>query len=633
MAGRDDTQLKLFMDEAVKRLAISQTDLRSLDDHLGAVDPAVLQRLIRTFRGVRGSAELLGLSAVVQLSQLMETLLYQVDQQSITVDREVTAHLVSGLETLHLLLIDLDLSGSPDVQQQIELLQDLLDRRMRRESSAVVEPEFEPELESEPEQFLASDPWQQPVMAPVGAAPFELERYPDAVAAALYHGLSFFAVQIDRQQFRPFVEKLLAVGSVIDSDPLLSEELELDPAYDGDTIWLLFSTILKPELLMGLLQLQAYQLQPMPVSESLQQRILSSPSLGMDQEPEQQLIEPEPPTTGRDILEEVKLGEAERQMRQAYFDELERKQRLLEQQMEQLQQVQAAAMAAPPPPPVAPAPPVTNHPPKTAANSRWLFIALAVAGVTWMAWLTWHSRATVDSAALSSSRPVPAMKMVAAPVPPTSPPPAAATVAETKPSAPAASAVVAPAAPATSAAAPAAAETKPATAPAAPATPATTTTTVTAATTGAAKTGLEPFANQLLAMDRLLDEPPYTIVQGNKVGNGLAFRRNGSGGVDFSIASIMHQKFSRAGGESFTITPETMNQVRLVFQIKPREAYMVPIDESGQVSVAKEFWQPFAKMSQKAVSVSRVLKTGASGLQLRDLTAIKTQEIVKRLEP
>ncbi|MBF0160594.1 MAG: hypothetical protein HQL58_13860, partial [Magnetococcales bacterium] len=490
----------------------------------------------------------------------------------------------------------------------------------------------------------------------VGDIPiFDLYRYPEAVSGAVYHSLNFFGIDItltgksvDKQQnFNQVKDRLLSVATIIASDPELTEDLELADGYNGNRVLLLVSTILKQDILLGLVQLPAERVHSIPIPEEM----LNSTLVLTENDPiDEDLLSPQ---NHEDIFEEVKLGEVEKQVRQAYFEGLE-KQRLAEEeqqarkvQEEQTRQAQEeqerqhramlaaakakaeqeledqrramlveaerlrkqAALA------------------KATSKSAWpsakrTAIWLATGGVALVALLLWNPK-------ISDKPPtLPATKEVAAPPVPTqkiTPAVDQATPVQATPDR-----VILPVVPTVDSEQDNKSKL---------AQPAITSIvekekSIETVKTGTGRASLAAFANQLTPMDRLRDDPQYTITIPTRKNNtpvGLAFKRNRDGSVTFSIATLMNSVISRTG-TAFALTPDTVSGLRLVFQVNPMEAYMFEFDRSGQSSVPQEFWQLFSNISQKAVSVSHVTGKTGKAIQLRDITAIKTRDIVKQLD-
>ncbi|MBF0311489.1 MAG: hypothetical protein HQL56_18400 [Magnetococcales bacterium] len=143
---------------------------------------------------------------------------------------------------------------------------------------------------------------------------------------------------------------------------------------------------------------------------------------------------------------------------------------------------------------------------------------------------------------------------------------------------------------------------------------------------------LAPFAKHFSAMDRLRDTPFEKISppKGRSKGN-LSFKRDQNGDLVFSLEGLLNHTASRRG-ETFTLSPKTISELRLIFQIDPNEAFMFEFDAAGRLTVPKAFWEPFARISRKAVSVSRVVRKVPDGLQVRDLLALTIPTIAKQIE-
>ncbi|MBF0184937.1 hypothetical protein [Candidatus Magnetaquicoccus inordinatus] len=141
------------------------------------------------------------------------------------------------------------------------------------------------------------------------------------------------------------------------------------------------------------------------------------------------------------------------------------------------------------------------------------------------------------------------------------------------------------------------------------------------------KPGLEPYAQELVAIDRLRHAPYLKLVPPKgKSQNTILFDRHAEGGIVFSVASLLGHTAKRPG-EEFVLQPDTIKDLRMVFQIDLGEAYLFSFDASGQLYLPADFWNNFYRYSRRAVTLSRVVKTGSKGLQIRDIMAISAELI------
>lgn len=120
-----------------------------------------------------------------------------------------------------------------------------------------------------------------------------------------------------------------------------------------------------------------------------------------------------------------------------------------------------------------------------------------------------------------------------------------------------------------------------------------------------------------------------TPVPGTPRGS-LTCVRDPHGEITFSIATLVNHIATRSD-ELFRMTPDTLSELGLVFQIAPGEAYVFVFDGSGVITVPRDFWDSFARISKKAVSLSRIVKNDAQGMQIRDLLSLTINAIHQQI--
>ncbi len=101
-----------------------------------------------------------------------------------------------------------------------------------------------------------------------------------------------------------------------------------------------------------------------------------------------------------------------------------------------------------------------------------------------------------------------------------------------------------------------------------------------------------------------------------------------NGDVRITIKTMLGQTVA-SDDEQFSITPESLKEIRLVFQIVPKEAYLFAFGDNGEIVIPKAFWQPFSQKSKKWVGVSRVFKISPSGrFHIRDIASKHVADIL-----
>ncbi|MBF0155718.1 MAG: hypothetical protein HQL57_00845 [Magnetococcales bacterium] len=335
MLPADAVKRDLFVQEARKRLAAASVDLGFLDGSHPLEVSHALERLLRTYRGVRGSSALLYLDRVTLLSELLETLVERLRQGSPEEFPSALAALATGTARLRSLVEDLDSVPTVGVEAEVEALRTAIEG-----------------------------------FAPVVFGEFDLGPHRQGVAQAVAQGLELYRIDLPlggdgaarKGKFDSLKEELSVVGSVIASLPDLGEELVWDAARSERQVSLLLATVLGQDLLMGLTRLPAGQVRSVPVPDGFLPALpeagsepaaealeADSPeekggvSLGGEESPpldaESGAAAPVPEAEA-DVLDEAALGETEEELRRAHFAELERERQTQEAEAERVRELE-----------------------------------------------------------------------------------------------------------------------------------------------------------------------------------------------------------------------------------------------------------------------------------------------------
>ncbi|MBF0446943.1 MAG: hypothetical protein HQL67_01960 [Magnetococcales bacterium] len=101
-----------------------------------------------------------------------------------------------------------------------------------------------------------------------------------------------------------------------------------------------------------------------------------------------------------------------------------------------------------------------------------------------------------------------------------------------------------------------------------------------------------------------------------------------NGDIYISISDMMGRTVLTED-DHFTINKETLGDIRLVFQVVPRQAYLFSFNSEGVAIIPKPFWESFAQMSSKWVGVSRVLKVSPTQwFHIRDIASKRVSDIL-----
>ncbi|GAB0057886.1 hypothetical protein SIID45300_02220 [Candidatus Magnetaquicoccaceae bacterium FCR-1] len=734
MLEETSSQLRLFVQESQNRVKICQEDLATLEQEDLSKRSAAFERLLRTTRGIGGSARFQGLTQLVRLCQALESFLGRFRDHLLHARPGFIEVVMQTLQKLSQLLEDPTRTPALSIEREILAIQALLTHH--------------------------ADPPE-----------FDLKDYPQAVAQAVTQGLDFYSLHIpqggdpeaNRHQFEQIKVAIDVVASVIAAKPDLGARFVWRENIPGGMIRLLLSTVLPGEILHGLIQLPQERIVRLEIPESLRSAVADevarlnheselqaralAEAQAQDLHDDQSSADPDEINTAQehaesahaDALDEMMLGETELQARQAHLQALqqqareeaqqqqaaneaaaqrqrsnalqeqarrqERELRLVEEQQRQEAENRLAAER------------------RQRGRRRWMFGGVAAAGLLVLAtqqanllsilpasvtqWITPAPTAKEISSnktpqtvkesptakpAATTPAPAPAkpataptpesssttLAAVAMPPQPAPAPPASPPAPVTAPPAPPASAVTPPA---------------PVAAPSAPtaATPASTQSGSMTATapesitapgssggekgkgkpsrfslmikeqnqlpgrdvqaTGTAKSSDKPavplqeepssdalswkeqFARYDTQMVRLTKEPYERFKPAKNTRHGsMRVKRNADGDMLFSINEMMGHTAIR-GQDTFTLTPDSMAELRLVLQVEHGRAYMFKVDRNGEVVIPQAFWTPFSQNSKKAVSISRVVKERPDGLHLKDLTALTISYILRTTAP
>ncbi|MBF0191925.1 MAG: hypothetical protein HQL99_12425 [Magnetococcales bacterium] len=667
MLDNDLIQLKLLVQESKKRLSTSLPEVQSLALADKEACSSILDYLLRTIRGIGGSAIFHDLTPVVLLSQSMETLINRMRERSVFVQPESIQVLVTSLKKLQHLLEDVTQYETISIDSELVAIQAIL--------------------------AVYSDPPQ-----------FDLRHHPQAVSQAVVQGLNFFSVNIpldgdpaaNRKKFHEVKDAIQVVGTLVATIPDLGQRFEWHDGIRVGLVRVLVSTVLQQDLLLGLTQLPADRIVLLPIPEEMKKIELVELSDPAEEEPETDA------PTEPDDYEEGQLGDVEDRIRQSHLDEMKKQRQEQEQKVareaqereEKQRQTQiqhleiqrkrrrfqtmvgmsaggvlvAAAVwlvlgrsTQPTPPASATRPQVTTvakvsdpgpRPPVQAAESKSAIPAPVNPPVT--------TPVNVPSAAPEPVRPpteahpstttAPAITPTVTPtiISATAPTPQPAAAPQTgsgsqssAPEAKPTSSTVAPR-PETG--------TAPVASPLPESSPAKETVASAADSKAPSSQKSKPateeqadrkadndapfqvrFAKHHTTINRLL-QTPYLKIKPAKgtVQGGLTYARNKEGDVLFSIAPMMGHTASRPE-EQFTIGPDSISEIRIVFQIERGAAYLFEFDRDGTVVVPAAFWDPFSKSSKKGVSISRVIKQAPEGVHLRDISAVSIAYIARTI--
>ncbi|HIE06428.1 MAG TPA: chemotaxis protein CheA, partial [Desulfarculaceae bacterium] len=157
----DPSMLPDFIAETREHLEEMEEKLLLLDANSGKRE--TLDDVFRSIHTIKGAAEYLGVERIARLTHNLENLLYQLRQNKLTVNREITALLMAGRDRISMLTRDLEKTQTEQAE-----IDDLLERILIIDDSSQVDPETvaAAALKSEHEALLQGSDRRNPNQDP-----------------------------------------------------------------------------------------------------------------------------------------------------------------------------------------------------------------------------------------------------------------------------------------------------------------------------------------------------------------------------------------------------------------------------------------------------------------------------------
>ena len=636
MLEGQNARWEMFVQQALELLLSSRLDLRLLEQQGQTVDPQVLERLVRTFHSIGGVSQFFDTLEISVLLECMESILTLWREQPSWIESSSTAALVAAFELLRQSFTpDVSRREPPVLTGQIEILQHILDDAAWKAAH----------------RDLGTTP------------PFDLRDYPDAVATAVVDGSGLFALLLPlprpmaekQRQLSQIREQLAVVGELVASIPQLNGHFELEETSTASAVWLLFSSVLRQDLLVGLTHLPAENVISLSIPETMR---------GAQVIPRKTSVEATDQANGQ--LADQNFAELALQIRQSHFEEmlpapeaevtLQRvppapevdatfEERMAEMELLALQIRQSHY----------------EDPRYVRLKKPAMIAGLGTVVSLLLLWL-WNPLDITKIGEVETRRVVAqnnphepqVIQTHQGAVSPDSVP--ATPVVQETPAVPITPVVQeTPEVPVT----PVVRET-----PAVPVTPVVPTTPVVSETLVVASapsegqkfsprlpdhpvadnTSLPPRSTQgtgekiahmtqedLDHLTSISREAPFTAITppAGMPRGGLQFTRNRDGSGTFSIATLLDHTVSREG-ESLVLSPNNLPNLRLVLQNSRKKFFMFNFGATGKVTIPPTLWRSFVHEGSGVVTVSHLIDERKGSPLIRDIAAITTGSIVER---
>ncbi|CAK0744817.1 hypothetical protein CCP3SC1AL1_1320003 [Gammaproteobacteria bacterium] len=244
----DGAQWDMFVQQARELLLSSRGDLRLLEQQGNTVGTPVLERLIRIFHSIDSLSNFFKLHHISALLERMESILGLWKEQPYLIEASSMSAVTAAFWLLdRSFTMDVSQDDEPAFQEQANVLQTVLDNTTWKGA----------------QKYLGTTP------------PFDLHDYPKDVAVAVAEGRHMFALHFplpkteQQRQLSQLMEQLISVGELVTSVPGIGEHFELPNRSKSFSVWLLFSTHLRQDLLMDLTNLSSENLIPLPLPEMM----------------------------------------------------------------------------------------------------------------------------------------------------------------------------------------------------------------------------------------------------------------------------------------------------------------------------------------------------------------------------
>lgn len=280
-----------FVAEAREHLSNTERDLLVMEDGRDADDPDTVHRVFRAIHSIKGASGTFGFPSIMELSHAMESVLVLMRDGKMAPDANKINVLLGGVDKLRFMIEDIYASNEMDYASEVRELKAILpgEGGMPDSPSEACTGRLEPgppAVESISLREIHEAAITLKVKDPNGSDEMVFEADKEALSSAVSRRHCVCAIRVDHDRdlvkkqctMEDLLAKLQSYGQCLGTDNGRGDKLSADDEAPADRpCYLLFATILEPDLIGAALDLPDEQVQIID-SELLRELLQGKPA-------------------------------------------------------------------------------------------------------------------------------------------------------------------------------------------------------------------------------------------------------------------------------------------------------------------------------------------------------------------
>lgn len=244
----DDEIIDVFIQESQEHLESIEPALISLEEEGADTDQETINLIFRAIHSIKGSAGFFGFNNISGLSHIMENMMVMVRDGTLVPSQEVVEALLKGLDKISVMIADVSNSEEVDVTEETNGIEAILsgDGGSGGNTKVATGKSLSGEEKSEGSvEGFASFKW-------------DLKEFKDRLETGKKRGQSIFTLKKvvgNNEELLAYKENLESVGTIYTTNPEIftNNGVNPDALAEGSGFYVLFSTILEPDMLIDFL--------------------------------------------------------------------------------------------------------------------------------------------------------------------------------------------------------------------------------------------------------------------------------------------------------------------------------------------------------------------------------------------
>jgi two-component system, chemotaxis family, sensor kinase CheA len=320
MTIQDDETLRMYLEESKEHLADIEKDFLAIEENGADLDEELVNKVYRAVHSIKGGAGFMGLTPIKNLTHEMENILGKIRSRDLIPTTDIINVLLKASDTLKLLMKDIFNINNDAVENHILALKRVLSdaaSSVSTEQAGVTKKKSSKSKKSAGSSLATEDPFSEPAMLslafPDGDAAVAVDRR--KLSQIFENGKFIYLVELHIENqvhakgktCRGVLEEMEQTGVLISANFELhiSSELASDWVPDTTVMMLLFATILKPEDINILFEVQQRHI--LELRSDLNLYKLDGEPMGGNH---QELSVSEEPKAGQPSLDEMEVPES-----------------------------------------------------------------------------------------------------------------------------------------------------------------------------------------------------------------------------------------------------------------------------------------------------------------------------------